>query len=341
MFQATTEMKLSSFVLLPFALLFNIVISQTPAESPDLKEADSLTESVVKLFKQGKFDEALPPAKRALAIHERLLPRTDPRVSTSLSYLADVYIMTRNFGEAKTLLLRLVQMQQEQFGQNDVGLAPTLDRLALAQLGAGDLEKAEDASKRALALKEKELGPDNLHVAESLLGLANVYRAHKNFELAAPVYKRALEIYGTLSGTRSNGFQQASKGFVCLAYETKKVDALKELEEIWKRLAPPGTEDGPLPLLNRKALNLPVPPYPSEARYRRLSGTVVVKVRIDQAGSVVEARDLCQGSKYLSPTAVAAARHARFAPIQVGGKPAQYEGLIVYNWVYNGSLYRP
>ena len=46
----------------------SVFISQSTQQSPELKEASDLSVSVVKLFKEGKVDEAFPLAKRALEI---------------------------------------------------------------------------------------------------------------------------------------------------------------------------------------------------------------------------------------------------------------------------------
>ena len=66
------------------------LIQQTPQQSPELKESSDLSLSVVTLFKEGKFDEAIPLAKRALEIRERLLPPGDPMVLTALGNLGNL-----------------------------------------------------------------------------------------------------------------------------------------------------------------------------------------------------------------------------------------------------------
>jgi tetratricopeptide (TPR) repeat protein len=153
------------------SLLF---ISQSPQESSELKEAADLTESIVKLFNEQEFDEALPIAKRALEIRERLLPAGDQRIATSLSYLADIYIAKRNYGEARKVMLRLLQNQEQRLGPEDIGVARTVDRLALLYFREGDSRKAEDAYKRAIVLKEKVFKTDNAEIARSLANLAEI-----------------------------------------------------------------------------------------------------------------------------------------------------------------------
>jgi len=57
-------------------------------------------------------------------------------------------------------------------------------------------------------------------------------------------------------------------------------------------------------ILNGRALTLGRPEYPQDAAIRRLEGTVIVQVEIDEAGNVIAASDMCQGPPYLSEAAV-------------------------------------
>ena len=308
---------------------------QSAQDSPELREATALTESVVKLANEGKVNEAIPLAKRSLEIRERLLPANDPLIATSLSYLADLYIAKRDWDLAKTTLQRLLQVQQQRVGPDDVSLVRPLERLAVVHLSEGNLGKAEDEYKRALQLREKQSGTETLQLAQALEGLATVYRARNDFKRGAPLYKRALDIYARLATVNSAAFDQASRGFTCLAHETGNRDAAKELDDIWKQYAPAGSPpESPYTQLNPKALSLPRPDYPEEARTRRVSGTVIVRVKIDETGRVTDAYDMCQGPPLLSPGALASAWKARFAPYLVADKPVKSQGVVTYRFVW-------
>ena len=265
-------MKIITSLFLANLLLVSSFIPQSQ-ESPELKEATELTASVVKLYKEQKFDEALPLAKRALEIRQRLLAPGDQQISSSLSNLAEVYLARRNYGDAKKSLLRLLENQERGLGPDDVGLASTLDRVALMHRRESDYGKAEDAYKRAIALKEKANGTDNADLAHSLIGLAEIYRDRKNFDQAAPIYKRALLIYGKHLGVKSLDFERTSEAYTCLCYETRQMDRIKDLKEIWKQFAQPDGPQEPAAgnILNGKALMLAKPDYPVEARIRQPS----------------------------------------------------------------------
>src|SRR5687767_1713917 len=132
-------------ILTLLVTLLLLINASSQEESPELKEASALSESVSKLFYEKKFDEALPLAKRALEIRQRLLPRTHPQVVTSVSYLASIYSAKGNFGAAKDTLQQLIQLLEER--ADDVGVARALDRLGLLYLRDGDPGKAEEAYK--------------------------------------------------------------------------------------------------------------------------------------------------------------------------------------------------
>lgn len=84
-------------------------------------------------------------------------------------------------------------------------------------------------------------------------------------------------------------------------------------------------------LLDGKAIDLPKPEYPSAARAVRASGVVNVLVTVDENGSVVSATAV-SGHPLLRPSAVQAARSAKFSPTLVGGKQLKITGIIIYNF---------
>jgi TonB family protein len=85
-------------------------------------------------------------------------------------------------------------------------------------------------------------------------------------------------------------------------------------------------------ILNGKALELPPPIYPAEARKVRASGQVQVKVLVDETGHVMTA-DAIFGPETLRLAAIDAARKARFEPLVIGGSAVKVSGIITYDFV--------
>lgn len=117
-------MKKFLYPFLTILLTGSSVISQSSQEPPELQEATELTKSLVQLFKEQKFDKALPLAKRALEIRERLLPRTDQRVATSLANLGDVYMAKHEYDNARKTLSVCSRCRKRSLVQFMWGLRP-------------------------------------------------------------------------------------------------------------------------------------------------------------------------------------------------------------------------
>jgi hypothetical protein len=85
-------------------------------------------------------------------------------------------------------------------------------------------------------------------------------------------------------------------------------------------------------VLNGKALYLPKPEYPPEARAAGVSGTVNVQVTIDESGNVMNAR-VVSGPPSLHAVCMYAALAARFSQTTLMGEPVKVTGIIIYNFV--------
>ncbi len=84
-------------------------------------------------------------------------------------------------------------------------------------------------------------------------------------------------------------------------------------------------------VLNGKAVNLPKPPFPDEAKETGASDSVKVKVMLGEDGTVYTA--LAEsGNEVFYQVAEQAAMGARFAPTVVNGKAVRVRGYIVYNF---------
>jgi TonB family protein len=92
--------------------------------------------------------------------------------------------------------------------------------------------------------------------------------------------------------------------------------------------ARPPAEGG---MLNGKAIQLPVPNYPAEAKKVHAAGQVQVQVLVDETGKVISAEALF-GPESLRQAAVDAARLARFKPTIVNGAAVKVSGILTYEF---------
>jgi len=84
--------------------------------------------------------------------------------------------------------------------------------------------------------------------------------------------------------------------------------------------------------LNDKAIDLPKPIYPGEARKKKVTGQVKVRVIVAETGKVLSV-DVVSGPKDLWMAAIDAARQARFKPTLIGGSAVKITGILTYDFV--------
>lgn len=84
-------------------------------------------------------------------------------------------------------------------------------------------------------------------------------------------------------------------------------------------------------VLNGKAISLPKPDYPDEAKNAGVEGVVVIKVTIDEQGNVTEAHAV-SGPKMLHQVSINAALQAKFSATLLSGEPVRVTGVLVFNF---------
>lgn len=84
--------------------------------------------------------------------------------------------------------------------------------------------------------------------------------------------------------------------------------------------------------LNGRAIDLPKPDYPAEAKKNHVTGQVQVKVILDVQGRIVSAEAVF-GPAPLRAAAVAAAKRARFQPYIMDGVAVKVFGILTYDFV--------
>jgi len=307
--------------------------SEQNKSSAALDEAAQLSRTVVKLFSEQKYDEALPLAKRALELRESALGSDHELVQAALLNLAELYTVMKKYGEAQKLVERLLKALEKSVGPDDPGAAILLDKLAFLAYVQRDFDKSEAAYKRALAIREKAYGLKHVEYAKSLFSLAEFYRFTGKPGKAQPLYEQSANLLSNLLRHDDPEYLMMRDRYFCIAFETHQESKLKDFAETVNQQGDPSRPDimeGAV--LNGKAISLPHPPYPEEARSRRVQGVVVVKVVVDETGSVIEASDMCGGNPLLIKACLEAARAARFAPTTLSGRPVKVSGVITYKF---------
>jgi tetratricopeptide (TPR) repeat protein len=142
----------------------------------------------------GKFAEAEPLVRRALAIDERTFGPNHPNVATCLNNLAALLHDTNRMEEAELLYRRALAIDEHCFGEGDPKVATCLNNLAQLLQATGRLQEAEPLYRRALTIDEQGFGVIHPRVAVHLNNLAELLKATDRLDEAEPFYRRALAI---------------------------------------------------------------------------------------------------------------------------------------------------
>jgi len=201
-------------------------------------------------------------------------------------------------------------------------------RHGMAQAG-----EAESLFKRAVAIKEKQ-GADSQGLADPLLNLAAFYRKLGRPTAALPIYQRVIVLQEKHFGIEGQPLVATLEQCACaLRMDRKPLDASKmeQRAALIERKAEPDfvpVMGGALP---GQAIHKEQPPYPDAAKAARLSGTVFIKVMIDETGRVIDAKILC-GADLLAVASREAALKWRFKPSTINGQPTKVKGILTFNF---------
>lgn len=308
--------------------------AQTSPQSAELDRAAQLNQKVVQLFKDGKIDEALPLAQQVLQIREKALGRDHQLVIEALLNLAELKLHKSFYRESRSLYERILKSNEKLAGPDDPSNIVLLDKLGYLSYMSGYFPEGEKYYKRSLALNEKVYAPESEQVAQALYNLAEFYRFTKKYQMSEPFYRRALEIRDKTLQPDDPKLVKTVERYRCLFYQTEREDKLKAFDEERAALYKSKNPDAPLDVINGRALSLPKPTYPPEARAVRARGVVVMKVTIDESGSVIKAESMCGGDAWLVRASTEAAMRARFTPTIVSGQPIKLTGIITYRFTF-------
>ena len=134
-----------------------------------------------------------------------------------------------------------------------------------------------------------------------------------------------------LAGSCKNDIAQTgagdaqAKGEVDLLLEKLEKDKRKVIDRCLEDCKDSGKLEG------GQIVSKPQPRYPSDARAKGITGAVVVRIVVDEAGKVIAAQPM-SGPDLLVKAATQSARQARFRPTKLSGQPVKVTGTITFNF---------
>jgi CHAT domain-containing protein/Tfp pilus assembly protein PilF len=175
-------------------------VREATADEKLLHEARQQSYEALRLAEDGRTDQAVELANRALAIREKVLGSEHRDVAASLHTLGRLYTNKGDLTTAEVFLQRAAEATAKISGAESLEYAEVLHNLAYIQFRRGNHAQAEQLNQRSLSIREKVAGPDSLPVANSLNNLGLIYRATNDLPRAEQAQLRALAIREKLLG---------------------------------------------------------------------------------------------------------------------------------------------
>jgi tetratricopeptide (TPR) repeat protein len=329
------------------AILFSVLTLITFGLSPAFshaallqatQQADDevkLSAQVVKLFNEEKYDEALPLARRLLLIREKAAGKDSLVVANALNTIGSLYLKKEKYLDATSFFERALKITETIQGDS-LSVGMLLDKLAVTNYVRGDYDKTEAQYKRALAIREKLLGPTHAEVLNSLSLLADYYKLRQQYKKAETYLQRMVAAKESAAGASSD-LAETIYQYACLKRkmnergEAEKMEARAESLLDTNGVGVPSAFPIDFGIVNGRAIELAKPSYPAEAKAVQQSGTVQVRVLINEAGKVIRACAISGPSVFWRATEVAAYRSA-FSQTSIEGRPVKVTGFITYNF---------
>jgi TonB family protein len=324
-----------SLIFLTLCLISAEPLLANQSSVPTLAEALQLNQQVVKLFSEGKFDEALPIARRAAELAENAEiaeASQQARAANIIKNLAEIYLKKKLYPDAERTYSRALRLYEKSYGETDPRLCDTLSSLGWMSYANGNTSGAEKTFQRVISIREKAAGADHPDVAAALNNLAAFYEKQGKTDKALPLLQRALAIREAKLQANDLALNETRKRYACALYAQKR---MAEANEQWTRAGissqAPGSSQVTGQVLQGYATFKQQPSYPSIAKAERVQGTALIHVTIDENGVVSEAVRLC-GHDYLVEASLVAAKRWRFQPTKVDGKPTKVQGVLTFNF---------
>jgi TonB family protein len=305
------------------------------AQTDDKATLKQLNQNLVSSYKNNKLDDALKFANQALDLCLKLYGAENTETAVAYSNLGFIQREKTKYSASILSFQKSLEIYVKTPNSKGNGLIETYNNLALSQFWDKKYEEAILNYLKVIELSEIKFGKESKELVSPTLDLANTYLKDKKYEKADEYYLKNTYLAQKLFGKGSIEFLRIEFLRERDCNRNKARDELysKARKELLSKELEPGSA-GVINAgqVNGKAILLARPVYPAEAKEKRLSGSVSVKILTDDDGNVVLAQAEC-GKGILGDSAEDAALQSKFSPTLLKGKRVRISGTVTYNFV--------
>ena len=239
------------------------------------EEAARLNREVETLYAQGRYTQALPLARQALAIREKYLGPEHPEVATSLNNLGILYYALGDYVQAEPYYRRSLAIREKILGPDHPHVALSLNNLAEMLQAAGSYDRAEPLFLRALSICEQK-GDDQLELEATVRNnLASLYETRCHWSAAESFYRSALAIRRKRLGPEHPDVAESLNNLGAFYYSAgdyaRAEPLLKNAAAVWEKTLGRGHPRYAISLNNLAGFYYTLGDYPKAESYFRRS----------------------------------------------------------------------
>ncbi|MFN7835727.1 MAG: tetratricopeptide repeat protein [Burkholderiaceae bacterium] len=147
---------------------------------------------------QNKIDSAIGLYEQTARLQEKLNGANDPGLALTLYQLGLAHNSRLQTASARAALQRSLAIRSK-IAADPLDTADSLFALGQVEENANQLAEAQDYYRRALAIRERTLGPNHVEIANALYAVATTYRKQNQHATAIPLEDRAEAMLNRLS----------------------------------------------------------------------------------------------------------------------------------------------
>jgi TonB family protein len=311
------------------AIIF-IAVSSVHAQIDERATLDQIRQEVVSVYKSGDYEKAAKLAQQALELCTRIYGIDHRETAAAYLNMGVILKERKKYKESAQQIQTAIEIYKKIPELKGNALMNAYETMALTQFLGGKADEAEASYLNSIATVEKQSGKDSKESFSATLSLAGLYALSKKYEKADEFYLKSFGLAYKHFGFDAKEVEQVEDSRACTVAKYVSSKAQTAFYEARKQLTPTGEVSDVI--LNGKALLLPKPNYPAEARMQRLGGVVVVRVRIDEQGDVYETKAVC-GDSLLAKISEESAKRAKFSPTTRGGQAIKIRGMVIYTFI--------
>lgn len=205
------------------ALLYgeDLIVRAVSVHGQDsVQHATALNEHALSLSSTGRYGEAEPIYRAALAIREKALGNRHPAYAQSLNNLASLLHDLGRYDEAELHYREAMAINEQTLGKSHPAYATYLENLAGLLAETGRYDEAEPLYHDAVAINERTLGEAHPHYARSLDNLAGLLNAMGRYAEAERLHREAAQKFAEALGTQHPSYATCLNNLAGLLHNT-------------------------------------------------------------------------------------------------------------------------